>query len=310
MHVAVKDTTEIVRHLHMWFEVIEAAMDDYVLIVDDYTKWEYHPLWGMDAERDAFYDAIVEPFGDRVHWDPAEHQEQGNPMPPDIHTLAGASTVIWYTDDGDTEIGTLLGEYGSRYDMLGGYVRAGGNLLLCGTKTLMQVTGEPYPIELGPGDETPGRMFIRDVLRIGFVDNSGDAVNPNVPWEYGYCMHGAVPTADGEGLDFAHAYIDSGQCPDAPGRWFIFCDPPLPQYERCGLNVEKVLSNGGGALEILEVDSFINPVWDEEPCASLYLSGTNRGNVCYFGFPLYYLQTAHVEDLVRRVLTLFGEQER
>ena len=60
----------------------------------------------------------------------------------------------------------------------------------------------------------------------------------------------------------------------------------------------------------MTVHSLINPVYDGKTCAVLYLSGTDKGNVCYLGFPLYYLQTQHAEMLLRHVLTLFGESER
>ena len=310
MHIAVRETLGDAIHVHMRFEVVEAALDDYILVVDDYTHMETYPdHWGTDAERDMFYDAIVAPFGERYEWDPHEHEVHGTPQPPDMATLSGASTVIWYCDYSDAVIGDMFVSYRA-YDALGGYVRVGGNLVLCGWKALSQVAGEAYPFDLDPDDETIGKRFIRDVLRIGRVDNSGEGANPNVPWSYGYCFHGALPTVDGDALGFEPAYIDTGQCPDDPGKWFVFCDPPAPQYDRCGLNVESVYPYDGAALELLTVDSFINPYVDGETCAVLYLSGTDQGNVCYLGFPVYYLQTPHAEALLRRVLTLFGEEER
>ena len=308
MHVAVKDTVEIGIHVHLRFDVVEVGLDDYILIVDDYTHRETHPLWGSDEERDTFYDAIIAPFGERYAWDPADHVIEGIRMPPDVGTLAGASTVIWYCGPGEAVIAELF--RWQSYDLLGGYVRVGGNLVLCGWKTLTQVAGEPYPIDLAPEDATAGRRFIRDILRIGSVDNSGESANPNDPWNYGYCFHGAVPTAEGNALGFEPVYVDTGDCDVEPGKWWFYCDPPLPNYYHCGLNVEKVYPYGGEALELLTVDSFINVSYDGETCAVLYLSGADKGNVCYLGFPLYYLQTPQAEALLQRVLTLFGEEER
>ena len=40
----------------------------------------------------------------------------------------------------------------------------------------------------------------------------------------------------------------------------------------------------------------------------LYVTGDNHGNICYFGFPLYYLRTEQVEPVIDRVLELFGEE--
>jgi len=310
MHVAVKDTVEIEIHAHLRFEVVEVGLDDYILIVDDYDWRETHEAWGTDLARDAFYDAIVASFGERYAWDPAEHEVEGNPSPPDIQTLADASTVIWYCDQDDSEIGGLFGPYGQDYDRLGGYVRAGGNLVLCGWQTLTQVAGEPYPVYVEPGDSTPGGRFIRDVLRIGYVDHSGTSTNPNDPWNYGFCMHGAIPTPAGEALGFEPVYVDTGDCDVEPGKWWFYCDPPLPNYYHCGLPVEKLVSFQGTGLEIYATDSFLNPNYEGETSVVLYLSGDNRGNVCYLGFPLYYLQTHQVEAMLQRVLTLFGEEER
>ena len=47
-----------------------------------------------------------------------------------------------------------------------------------------------------------------------------------------------------------------------------------------------------------------------EVCAPLYLSGSGRGNVCYLGFPLYYLQTPQVQAFFNELLPLFGEERR
>ncbi|MCK4512585.1 hypothetical protein KAW64_12650, partial [bacterium] len=309
MHVAVKDTMEVEIHIQMTFEVVEIGLDNYILIVDDYNAWETNEMWGTDAQRDAFYDAIVAPFGERYEWDPAEHMFHDRPQPPDVATLADASTVIWYCDPAEATIADIFDSHRS-YDLLGGYVRVGGNLVLCGTRMLTQVSGEPYPIYLSPEDETWGRRFIRDILRVGSVDYSGEAANPDAPWAYGYCMHGALPTPAGEALGFEPAYIDSGDCDVEPGKWWFYCDPPLPGYYHCGLNVEKLVNSHGEGLEIYATDSYLNPYYEDETSAVLYLSGDNRGNVCYLGFPLYYLQTPQAEALLQRILTLFGEEER
>ncbi len=310
MHVGVKDTVEIEIHAHLRFEVVEVGLDDYILIVDDYDWLEANDAWGTDVERDAFYDAIVAPFGERYAWDPAEHEVGGNPSPPDVQALADASTVIWYCDQVDAEIGRLFNSYGQDYDRLGGYVRAGGNLVLCGQQTLTQVAGAPYPLYVGPEDPTPGGRFIRDVLRVGYVDHSGPRANPNDPWTYGYCMHGAVPTPAGEALGFEPVYVDTGDCDVQPGKWWFYCDPPIPGYYHCGLPVEKLVNFQGTGLEIYATDSFLNENYEGEASVVLYLSGDNRGNVCYLGFPLYYLQTPQAEALLQRILTLFGEEER
>jgi len=311
IHVACRNASGYICHVHARLEGVEASLDEHILLVDDYTWRESNSGWMSDAERDAFYDAIVAPFGERYQWDPAEHEVNGSPVPPGVEDLASASTVVWYCDI-YTEwsvIDDVFYPY-SIYDVLSGYVRAGGNLFLCGSQVLGQIVGDVYPVVSSPGDEGFATEFVRDVLRVGYADYSGSGLNPNAPYYYGFCMHGAVPTAGGEALGFEPVYIDSGDCSGEVGRWPYYCDPPppYPGLWHCGIQVEKLEAYQAQAVELLATDAFLNYNFDGEPSAVIYLSGDDRGNVCYVGFPLAFTQTDHAEALLRRALTLFGEQ--
>ena len=121
-------------------------------------------------------------------------------------------------------------------------------------------------------------------------------------------MHGALPTAQGLALGFEPVYVDTGDCDVEPGKWWFYCDPPLPGYSHSGLNVEK-LDNQGTGLKIYATDSFLNPNYEGETSVVLYLSGDNRGNACYIGFPLYYCQEDQVKHMIDRVMALFGEEK-
>ena len=48
--------------------------------------------------------------------------------------------------------------------------------------------------------------------------------------------------------------------------------------------------------------------FEDRTCVLLSPTGTDHGNVCYFGFPLYYLQTAQVKAVFDKLLPLFGEE--
>jgi hypothetical protein len=74
--------------------------------------------------------------------------------------------------------------------------------------------------------------------------------------------------------------------------------------------VEKVFAFQGTAQEFLMIDAFLNSNYEDEPCGLLYLSGDNHGNVCYCGFPFYYLQTPQAQQMVHEVLDLFGEERQ
>jgi hypothetical protein len=206
-----------------------------------------------------------------------------------------------------TTISDVFNSYRPSYNPLAGYMRVGGNLILSGESVLTQITGEPYPITVTAQDTTSGAVFVRDCLRIGYADYSGSAANPDAPWDYGFCMLGAVPTPAGEALGFEPVYVDTGDCDVQPGKWWFYCDPPLPGYYHCGLNVEKIRSYDGTDLEIYATDSYLNPYYEGETSVMLDLSGENPGKVCYMGFPLYYLKTFQVKDFFDTLLPLFGE---
>jgi hypothetical protein len=286
-------------------DVHEASLDDYILVVDDYDLREEHPEWGTDADRSAFYDLLVASFGNRVEWEPSQHTDSGGPLPPDVATLSGASTVVWYADGQETTFRRLFGDIfhsPPTYNPLAGYMRIGGNLVLCGFETLQEILGSAYPIETSPGDTSLPHTFVRDVLGVGRAESSGQAANKDIPWRYGYCFHGAVPTDHGL---FEPMYIDS------LGKWSPIYEMDHPNYRRGGLPmVEKLEAYQSAALPIFEIDSYLNMEFDGEVCGLLALSGSDRGNVCYLGFPLYYLKTDDVQAFFDVLLPLFGEERR
>ncbi len=308
LYVSALDNANVMTRSRIYFDVVEASLNDYILVVDDYTEWEIEnpARWGSDEERNDFYNRILSGYvRDRSEWEPGDHIEDGDPMPPDVDALRGASTVIWYCD-GTATIEDLFDPFQPSYNALAGYLRVGGNIILCGSKVLTQVTGDPYPLSIDESDTTTAAVFIRDYLHIGRADHSGEGANQNAPWNYGYCMHGAVPTPAGEALGFEPVYVDTGDCAGEPGKWPLYCMGG--GYYHCGLSVEKLVNFQGTGLEIYGTDSFLNQNYEGEPSVVLYLSGDNRGNACYIGFMLYYCQEDDVKDMIDRVMALFGEE--
>jgi hypothetical protein len=309
LYICVLDNANVMTRARFFIDVSEVGLCQYIVLVDDYDLWEHNPIWGTDADRDAFYDSLLycceRPV---IEWDPLEHIEYGYPQPPDVVTLAAASTVIWYADSSPYGLeGIFGGPCGRSYSRLAGYVRTGGNLVLCGSKVLRTIMSAPYPMAITSADTTNAAVFVRDCLGIGRADNSGESADPSAPWDYGYCMLGAVPTPAGEALGFEPVYVDTGDCDVQPGKWWLYCDPPLPNYARCGLNVEKFRPCEREALEIYATDSYLNPYYEGETSVMLRLSGDDHGNVCYMGFPLYYLKTFQVKALFDNLLPMFGE---
>ncbi|MBN2565414.1 MAG: hypothetical protein JXB46_06855, partial [Candidatus Eisenbacteria bacterium] len=73
---------------------------------------------------------------------------------------------------------------------------------------------------------------------------------------------------------------------------------------------EAVYPFDGHSIEAYYIDAFLNVNFAGATCSVLRPTGTGHGNVCYFGFPLYYLQTAQVRAVFEKLLPLFGEDRR
>ena len=305
-YVSALDNGSMLVRGRICFEVFETTLDEYILIVDDFTWRESQELWGTDADRDAFYDSLTMTCArPTVQWDALENMEAGLCQPPDVETIAAASTVIWYFDHEETALDHMFDPYFEGYNVAAGYVRAGGNLILCGNEGLRQITDDYYPIVLSPADTTEAAVFLRDQMGVGYGESSGTSANKNSPWTYGYCFYGAVPSAtsipESRVVQLEPMYIDS------LGKWPLY-DSPHPIYSRAGLPmVEKLEAYQGEPIEPYVIDSFLNMSFEGQPCAVIGVTGTGRGSTCYLGFPLYYLQTPQVTAAFEKLLELYGE---
>ena len=288
---------------------------DHVLLVDDYDYREELPPgagWGTDAMRDAFYDTLTmacqRPV---VEWSVEEHLGE----PPGVEAMRNASSMIWYYDQDDASLGRAFDAPGALdYVPLAGYLRVGGNVVLAGHKGLAHITGETqYPMTFSASDTAPRKVFVRDRLGIGSAENSGGNANKQSPWTYGYCFYGAVPgetsVPEGTRAGFVPVYIDSvgpGGYPE-PGKWFLYTSS-MDDYSRAGLPyLEALQPYDGSTIEAAVTDAFLNMNFQGETSVVLRYTGTDRGNACYFGFPLYYMQTDQMVALFDELYSLIGE---
>ncbi len=316
MYVAAISEDGYITRGRIRVDVVEAPMDEYVLVVDDWSMWEAVPDRPSDADRDDFYDTLTDGYTRGVvQWDVGWHEG----APPDVETMARASTVIWYSDNQEwTALGDVFDPFGfPTYVELAGYVRAGGNLILDGQEVLHTIAGRGYPVMFADSDTLPGPTFIRDHLRVGSADNTGYQVNKSAPWTYGYCLYGAVPAGTGvpgiATVELEPMYIDSvgvGGWPE-PGKWWLYTFTAVPHYTRCGLPaVESLQTYQGAGIDAHAMDVYLNYTFDGQACSMLSFTGTDRGNVCYFGFPLFYMQTDQALANFDRLLPLCGETKR
>ncbi|MBD3349089.1 MAG: hypothetical protein GF400_07845 [Candidatus Eisenbacteria bacterium] len=318
LYVSALDNSNVQTRARIRLDVVEASLDEYILVVDDWDWRENFPEqagWGTDEQRTGFYDELLAGYvRDRVEWDAALEDYQ----PPDVTTLRGASTVVWYCDgqagwQGDPMLKALFQVGGgAQYNTLAGYVRVGGNLLLCGRGNMAIILDDTtYPLTVSATDSTQSQEFVREFLHIGYTDNSGSNQNASAPWNYGLVFHGANPSPAWED-EFSPVYLDSVGPEGYPdeGKWPLYVSPANPNLDRCGIDgVESVYSFQATGEEFLLMDSHLNPNFEGESCGVLYLSGDNHGNSCYLGFPLYYCQYEHVQLFMDKLMELFGEEK-
>jgi hypothetical protein len=79
------------------------------------------------------------------------------------------------------------------------------------------------------------------------------------------------------------------------------------EEERHSFAVKAVETFGGAGIESHVIDAFLNYNFHGRTCVLLSPTGTDRGNVCYMGFDLYYLKTYQVKTFFDELLPLFGE---
>jgi len=305
LYIGAIDNANVVTKGRVYFSVVDADLDEYILIVDDWNWKEGNSKYGTDEARTAFYDLLFTGYDHyTIEWEPSEHLIEGAPQPPNVDVLRNASTVVWYADNRNSTLERLFDPDATTYNSLAGYVRVGGNLIMAGRKVLSEILYTPnYPIEVAVDDTTQAGEFVRDFLHIDSAENTGASINPSSWYSFGYCLLGAVPTDPA----FEPMYVDS------LGSWNYFYtgfDGAYPGLVGCGQPEGEIPSPfQGSASEIFTMDAFVNQQWQDETVATLYLSGDNHGNVAYFGFPLYYMQFDQVKPNIDRILLLFGEQK-
>lgn len=319
LYIRVIDNSNNETHGKIVFNVVEASLDEYILIVDDY-NWNEPGLmglrWGTDEQRNQFYDQLLAGYArERVEWEPAQHVGVYGAMAPTVDALQGASTVLWYCDHEVTTLADLFDEAGAApYNTLVAYARVGGNVILCGRELVRQITSMSYPssriLSIDPEDMSIAARFVYDFLGIESVRNSGSYSNKSSPNTYGFCFYGGIPKSGFED-EFEPIYIDSvgpAGFPD-PGKWYLYTWLLMPGTVRGGISLTDIVETHGTAIEFLGVDSFLNQNFEGGTCGVLRLSGDNHGNSCVFTFPLYYCRYDGVKTAIDQVLMLFGEEK-
>lgn len=314
LYVSALDNANERTRARVYFDVVEATLDEYILVVDDWDSKEGTPGgWPNDVQRNSFWNDMLAGYKHiRVEWQPDQNQVGGADQPPNVDALRGASTVIWYADQEYSVLNDLFDPFSSNYNSLAGYMRVGGNLILSGQECLKQILYENYPMTIEPSDTTKAARFVRDYLHIGSADYSGYEANKNAPWNYGYCFYGDVPTDAGESFGLVEAYIDSVGPSGWPerGKWPFYVHTINANYTRCGLpGIETVTAYQGTGLEVFEIDAFQNMNFEGLPSSVLYLSGDNHGNTWYIGHPMYYIKDDPARHNFDVILELFGEEK-
>jgi hypothetical protein len=276
IHFRTRDENGATTEGSISLRTVTAPMDRPLLHVDDWFSGGV-----PEVDHDGFYAEVLS--GEScVTWDPFEHLVEYVPTLPPMEELGRYRTVLWTLDQQGGFLQATQAE--SAYHSLEGFVRAGGNLIIEGQSSLLTLAGlDSYAYEA-----TFARGgFVHDHVGVDSVRNAGVSANPSYPPQYGYAFLGGAATG---ALGLPDAPVDTlGKWADGYETYggLPYCEiaRPLPATRRLYL-----------------FDSHVNPVLAERPCATARFSDNETGSVAWFGFPLYYLQTAPATEMLTRVL--------
>jgi hypothetical protein len=227
--------------------------------------------------------------------------ETGGQDEPDPGVLGCASSVFWFmTSDVDAGDGSVLhGYHIDPPNLLASYVRAGGNLFLCGVQpsNAMKYFDDPrsaipipqsYPVVFSNtlGDETWVPHWCATTLRI-------DRVQQTVP-----STLNATGSLAEKRLRKALAQVEG-----YPDLDFDTLSWPQGPIERgCGLYDRGIVAMADAEI-LYTANDLVGP-----PIAIRHQVGPGlNGNVVFLGFHPYFFERPQLRELIRAVLDDFGE---
>lgn len=274
-----------------------------ILYVDDFDNGTGGPgnVWPTDPTEDAFWASVL--AGTNVETFDADAL---NDIPPTA-LVGSASTIIWYVDDSDSYLETTNLPFNYR-NPLWAYVRAGGNLILCGSLSTDALTPDNHGGCLGQPQDTYGAACggcldwfpascdgtlhpVYDFLKLeqSFYNVASDrlarlgSVSPLVP-DLSLDLSKRGLGGDGmplliHGLEACERYV-----PRAPG--------------------------GGSSATAIPLWHFVDVDSTDKGICGIYAPRSEvegRGHVLLLGFPPYFFDTLEMRALFRSFLVTFGE---
>ena len=281
-----------------------------VLYVDDFDAGTESSgqVFPTDPTEEAFWDAIL---------DGVPHTKFDAESENDIPTseiLGPASTVIWYLDDGGTQLETSNQPDNYR-NPLWSYISAGGNVILCGMIPTDALSPDNYfdPIEV----ENPGCPH--------YPRNTYGGPEGSLDWFPAFCDTGFHRVYDFawarrsfyrssneylESLrsvsrlvpDLALDFSKRGNLPDGTPALRL----GLEQVEQYELRSDAAVLPAGA----IPLWNFVDIDGNEERVCGYLVpasEATGRGNLLVLGFAPYFFDTDEMREVFRTFLTRFGE---
>ena len=288
------------------------SLERQILYVDDFSAGTGSSAGSFppDPQEEAFWDTLLTGFP-HLKFD----AEAGNDI-PSARIIGQASTLIWYVDDGGTQLETSNQPDNFR-NPIGPYVNAGGNLIICGNTPTDAFTPDNF---FEPGaEELPNCPHV--------PRNTYGGGDGSLHWYPARCDTGLHFVYDffkneesfyRSATDYLRTLVSEGQLmPDGlplpnltieVGKRGVRPDDGVPLFEIQGLE----------AVEQYEprIDSGVIPLWrfqdyvtgDIRRISAIYIpkSGT-RGHILLLGFSPYFFNTEEIQEIFKRFLIMFGE---
>jgi len=295
------------------FVVFPVTTDKRILLVDDFDNGGTGggtDLYPGDPMEDAFWDTVLAGYAHSGF----DTRQEGDI--PSIRIVAEASTLIWYVDDEDTWLDTVNRPEQHRNPMAS-YVKAGGNLILCGSLVTDPLTPDNYFV---PEDLIGGQCLHRP-------QNTYRGGDRELNW---------FPAPCDEGLHLVYDVFQVSQSINEIAQQTLLGSirslrPDI--VPDLALDLDKRGDDPGGvpllrrgleACEQYVLPGFpignpeaAIPLWtivdvlgrERRVCGLLVPASarTGRGNVALLGFPPYYFRTDEMQTVFRALLDRFGE---
>ena len=326
LYVEVRDVNRTVTRCIFRLEVLPGPgilVDRNILYVDDNeASWLENSWQGFEASDDSLWGEILDGY-------PVEILDTGlhhNKRKVEIGFVNGATTVIWNVDQIlDANKTDLYFLTTTRGNYLNSYVKVGGNLIIIGKDAVYNTMYWPDG-SIWKGTNSGG-VDLRQKL-------PPESISSVETWDF--TPLGPAMTESGDSLFnwmwdlFGIKRMAFPKNPLRPMDALVSCDACDPAFRDTIPTIESPVRDFSGTFSSM---AYITEIRDDMDVHRLYSGGLynpstgrydgygnnllvaiyvpptgTRGGVAYIGVPVYWFEHDKIKEMIRNLLTEFGEQ--